>query len=56
MSAKTKARKEVLEVELETVQMLRRRAKDDPQKAMAAAERELELEGEIKTLNAAEAA
>jgi len=53
MKAKDIAKKEVLEVELDTVQMLRRRAKDDPEKAIAAAERELELKKEIEKLEAA---
>ena len=53
MSAKQEARKEVLELELDTVQVMRRRAKDNPVKAIAAAERELELKKEIEMLEAA---
>lgn len=41
---------EVLKVELDTVQLLRRRAKDHPQMAIAAARRELELQAAIAEL------
>ena len=47
---KLKAMLGVLNIELETVRMLRRGATDDPQKAIAAAERELQLRKEIKAL------
>ncbi len=50
MSEEIKARLEVLGVELETVQMLRRRAKDSPVMAIAAARREMELRAEIEQL------
>ncbi|MGB0991707.1 MAG: hypothetical protein ACPG32_04470 [Akkermansiaceae bacterium] len=56
MSAKDQAKKEVLEMELDTVQMLRRRAKDDAVKAIAAGERELELKAEIEKLESKSAA
>jgi hypothetical protein len=50
MSEKQKVRLELLQQELETVAMMRRRAKDCPLKAIVAGERELELKEEIREL------
>lgn len=47
------ARLEVLRLELDTVQVCRRRARQNALKAKVAAEREMELEAEIKRLEEA---
>lgn len=44
---------EVLRLELDTVQVCRRRARQNALKAKVAAEREMELEAEIKRLEEA---
>lgn len=56
MSAKNKAIIKVLEMELDTVRMLRVRSKDDAQLAIAAGERELQLEQEIGSVRGQDAA
>lgn len=48
--------REVLRLELESLQMLRRRAKDNALRAMVIAEREVILEREIAKLSEGEAA
>ena len=56
MSEENKVRLEILEMELETVNMLRRRAKDDALRAKLAAEREILLKAEIDRLRGSEVA
>lgn len=56
MDKEHRARLEVLRLEIETVQLLRRRAKEDPLRAIAAAQRELELREEIQKLTGEEVA
>lgn len=48
--------REVLAIELESLQMLRRRAKDDALRALVIAEREVALQREIANLTEGEAA
>lgn len=50
MSEENKVRMEILEMELETVNIMRRRAKDDALRAKLAAEREIALKVEIENL------
>lgn len=50
MSELDRDRKEVLELELETVRMLRRNAKTGSRKERVAAERERELKEEVRKL------
>ena len=50
MSEENKVRLEILEMELETVNIMRRRAKDDALRAKLAAEREIALKVEIENL------
>lgn len=48
--------REVLRLELESLQMLRRRAKDDALRALVIAEREVAIQAEIEKLEQGEAA
>ena len=50
MSEENKVRMEILEMELETVNIMRRRAKDDALRAKLAKEREIALKVEIENL------